>query len=357
MSDERIGVGIIGCGDIAGSYAADLKRYPELDFVGAADIVPERAEAYAKEHEIAAFKSVESLLADPRVKLVINLTTLQAHTDVITQCLQAGKHTFSEKPLAMTTADAMGLVALAEEKNLRLGCAPSTFLGEAQQTVLKLLRQGKLGTPRVAYADINHGRIETWHPAPASFYAAGPVFDIGAYVLVLLTTAFGPARRVSACGKVLLADRKDLNGNVISVKMPDFVVANVTLADGVLLRMTTNFYVDGLKKQSGIEIHGDEGSVYVDTAYMFNSNVSFATFEKKYEQIPCVSEPFDGVEWGRGVRDMATAIREGTPHRATGKQEAHIVEVMCAIHESVATETPVEITSDFDRPAPMDWAV
>ncbi len=112
----------------------------------------------------------EAILADDAVDLVINLTIHNAHVEVIAQCLNAGKHVYSEKPIALTSEEAWKLVALAEEKGRCFGCAPITMLGEAQQTAWKAIRDGLLGTVRVAYVEVNWGRIEAWHPAPVPFY-------------------------------------------------------------------------------------------------------------------------------------------------------------------------------------------
>src|SRR5690606_761425 len=110
-----------------------------------------------------------------------------AHARVTEQCLLAGKHVYSEKPLALDYAAARRLVALAERRGLRLGCAPATFLGEAHQTAWKLVRRGRIGPIRVIYAEANHGRIEWYHPAPEPFFAIGPMWDVGVYPITAIT--------------------------------------------------------------------------------------------------------------------------------------------------------------------------
>src|SRR5207247_2620948 len=130
---------------------------------------------------------------------------------VTTQCLRAAKHVHSEKPLAMTYPEALSLVSLARQQKVRLSCAPFTFMGVAQQTAGRLLREGSLGTVRLIYAEVNAGRIETWHPAPQSFYDVGPLFDVGGYPLAIILSFLGPARRVSAYGQVLSPQRHTLS--------------------------------------------------------------------------------------------------------------------------------------------------
>lgn len=357
MAERKLRIAIVGCGNIAGPYAETLKPYPHIELVGAADIVPQRAWAFTSQYGGKAYASLEELLADETVDLVVNLTIHHAHPMVITQCLNAGKHVFSEKPLALTYTEARDLVSLAEAKGLRLGCAPITFMGEAQQTAWKVIREGRLGSVRVAYAEVNWGRIESWHPNPVPFYAVGPLFDVGVYPLTLLTAIFGPARRVTAFGKVIHPDRTTREGIPFHVDTPDFVVAVVELADGMVVRLTTNFYVGHHGKQKGIEFHGDLGSLYLSSWQDFAAAVEFAQFGEVYEPVPYVKEPYRGTEWGRGVVEMADAIAEGRPSRATGEQAAHVVEILSAIETSFREGRPVSVTSSFTPPAPMEWAL
>lgn len=356
MPNEKIGVAIVGCGNIANPYAKNIATYPEINFVGCADIDPARAEKLAGEYGITAYPSIEALLADPQVDVVVNLTVHHAHKDVTTQCLNAGKHVHSEKPLALTAEDAQELVRLANEKGLRLGCSPFTYMGEAQQTAWKVIREDRLGPVRLAYAEVNWGRIESWHPAPGPFYDVGPLFDVGVYPLTMLTTFFGPARRVRAYGTVLYPDRVTKEGVPFHISTPDFVTAVVELEHGPLVRLTTNFYVGHHNKQTGIELHGDKGSLYLSSWQNFDAKVEHADFGGKYEPVELLREPYSGTEWGRAVQELAQAIQQDRPHRATGAQAAHIVEILTATKRSYETGQPVEIHSNFTAPTPMEWA-
>jgi predicted dehydrogenase len=355
MAKKRLGVGIIGCGDIAGAYVRDLVSYPQIELIGMADLEFQRARNLAAECGCRAYPSNEELLADDAVELVVNLTIHHAHTEVVTQCLEAGKHVHSEKPLSLTYEEAEGLVQLAKQKGLRLGCSPCTFMGEAQQTAWKQIREGRLGTVRLAYAEVNHGRIESWHPNPSPFYEVGVLFDVGVYPLTVLTAMFGPARKVSAYGRVIYPDRVTKEGVPFHIETPDCIVSAVELENGTLVRLTMNFYVGHHGKQAGIEFHGDLGSLYLSSWQRFDAAVEFAEFGQSYEPVPLVKEPYEGTEWGRAVLDMAEAIKGGRPHRATGEQAAHVVEVLCAIAESVETGQSVEVRSGFAPPDLMDW--
>ncbi len=357
-STSAINVGIIGCGNIAGPYADDLPSYEEINFIGVADIDPERAYAFAEKHGTKAYSSVDELLADPAIQLVANLTTQHSHKPVTTACLHAGKHVWSEKPLAMSYEDAVGLLDLARERGLRIGSSPFTLMGEAEQTAWKWLREGQLGTVRVIYAEVNWGRVETWHPEPHSFYAAGPLYDVGVYPLAIVTAIYGPARRVAAYGRVVYPERTTQQGSVFQVETPDYIVASIELEGGLVVRLTSDFYVSNIStKQTGIEFHGDAGSLHLAGWHIFNSKVFFAPWDKPFEEVPLVKTPHKGVPWGRGVWEMVCAMREGRPHRFTGEHAAHVTEILGATAESVLTGRPVEIVSTFVRPTPLEWAM
>jgi predicted dehydrogenase len=356
MTTTPLRVAIVGTGNIAGPYARTIKPYAELEFMGATDIDLSRASALVEQYGGRVYADLDEMLADPNIDLIINLTIHHAHPAVITKCLNAGKHVHSEKPLALTYEEAKALVELAEAKGLRLSCSPITFMGEAQQTTWKAIRDGKLGAVRVVYCEVNWGRIESWHPNPGPFYEVGALFDVGVYPLTLVTTFFGPARKVTAFGTVLHPDRVTKENVPFHIDTPDWVVAAVELENGTVVRLTTNFYVGNHSKQKGLEFHGDIGSLFLGSFQDFHAPVEYAEFRGTYEAVPYVKEPFQGVEWGRCVVEIAEAMAEGRPQRATGAQAAHVVEILCAIQKSYSEGRPVEVTSNFPPPWPMEWA-
>ena len=356
MPEKKLRIAIVGCGNIAGPYVKTIKPYQNLEIVGYTDVIPERAQEFATRYGGKVYPSLKDVLADESVDVVVNLTIHHAHPAVIGECLKAGKHVYSEKPLALTYSEARGLVELAAAKGLRLGCAPMTFMGEAQQTAWKVIREGRLGTVRLVYAEVNHGRIEVWHPNPEPFYKVGALFDVGVYPLTLATTFFGPARRVTSFGKVLYADRVTKEGRPFHIDTPDWVVAAIEFASGPVLRLTTTFYV-GPTRQRGLEFHGDLGTLWLGCFQEFSAPVQFAKFGGNFEAVPYVREPYKGIEWGRALVEMGEAIAEGRPQRVTGAQAAHVVEILCAIQTSFTEGHPVEVTSDFAQPAPMEWAL
>jgi predicted dehydrogenase len=358
-----LGVAIVGCGNISRGYAQTMGiQSGTVRLVGAFDVARERAETLISEFgggrrgRGRAYESLDELLADPQVEAVINLTTYQHHVEITSRCLEAGKHVHSEKPIARDPAEAQQLVALAKRKGVRLSAAPTTFLGEAQQTAAKVLREGTLGQIRVVYAEMNHGRIESWHPAPKSFYTIGPLFDVGVYPVTILTAFLGPVARVSGVGKMLWPERQDQSGKVFHVESPDWGCGILEFESGVIGRLTCSFYV-GPSKQHGIEFHGDRASMFLSTTLWSNGSVQVCPFgQSEWTEVPLVAKPYEGIEWARGVCELADAVREGRPQRATGEQAAHVVEIIAGMMESARTGAPVPITSRFTPPQPVEWA-
>lgn len=356
MSTAKIRVAIVGCGNIATRYAERILTYSQCELAGFSDLDPARAQELGRRFGRPAYASLTEVLADPAVDLVVNLTIHHAHYDVVKQCLLAGKHVHSEKPLALSYRDAKELVELAAARGLRLSCAPITYMGEAQQTAWRLLRQGKAGQVRLAYAEINHGRIEAWHPNPEPFYAVGVLWDVGVYPLTLLTTMFGPVRKVTAAGKVVYPDRVTKEGRAFSITTPDFVVAVLEFAEGLTARFTANFYVRGGKQGGSLEFTGDLGSVYLGDFQQFHAPVEFAPYGGTYTPVPPLRPAFEGVEFARAVEEMAAAMLAGRPQPSTGAQAAHIVEILEAIDTSMRQGGAVAVASNFTAPSPMAWA-
>ena len=356
---EPLGIGIVGTGNIAGGYARDILTHPEIHLVAATDLDPARSHAFAQEHGCRAHATVEDLLGDPAVDIVVNLTVHHAHYEVTRRALEADRHVYSEKPLALRSSEARELVELAVTRGLRLGCSPSTILGEAQQTAAAWIRAGRLGPVRAIYADVSWGRIETWHPAPAPFYEVGAMVDVAVYPLTLATAMIGPARSVRAWGWELSPDRVTLDGARFRIGSPDFIVATVELEGGAVLRLTASFYVGRPAKEHGaIEFHGDAGSLALGSFQEFDATVEAGRYGGTYLPIPYVRPPFEGTAWARGLADMASAIDEDRPHRAGADQAAHVVDILEAAATSMAADgRAVEVDSTFTPPEAMPWAV
>jgi predicted dehydrogenase len=346
---------LVGAGNIAARYAEAIGREDSLELAGATDVLPGRAEALVAAHGGVAYDSLADLLADERVDTVVNLTAPQAHAEVTEAALLAGKHVHTEKPLALRHAEARELVELSGRLGLRLSSAPATLLGEAQQTLWKLVREGSVGRVRVVYAEANWDRLERWHPDPRTLYAVGPLVDVGIYPLAILTAMFGPVRRVQAYGATVEPERTLRDGTAFTPEAPDLVVAVLEHEDSTVTRLTASFYV-GPCRQRGLELHGDGGSLWLPTWAEANSRVLRQERGGNYAPLALVREPFDGIDWGRALVDLAQALEEERPHRSTGEHGAHLVEVLEAAAAASKRGLPVEVESDFPQPEPMEWA-
>ena len=353
-----LGLGIVGTGNIAGAYARDILTHPQIRLAAATDVDAGRAAAFGAEYGCPILDSLDGLLADPSVDIVVNLTVHHVHYGVTKRALEAGRHVYSEKPVALRSSEAHELVGLAASRGLRLGCSPSTFLGEAQQTAAALVRDGRLGPVRAVYAEVNWGRIETWHPAPVPFFDVGVMFDVGVYPLTLVTSMLGPARSVRAWGWDLKPDRTTLDGTPFRIGSSDLIVAAVELDGGTVLRLTCSFYVGRPAKLPGsIEFHGDDASLALGSFQEFDAPVEIGSYGENYVPMPPVREPYHGTAWARGVAEMADAIAEGRPHRASAEQAAHVVEILEGATASIADGgRRVDITTSFSPPPLMPWA-
>jgi predicted dehydrogenase len=347
---EPLRIVVVGCGYISGPYGRTMSGYQELEIVGATDVDTSLAAGFAECFGGVAYPSLGDVLADPAVDAIVNLTSHGVHAEITTAALRAGKHVHSEKPMASSYEEARALVEMAEANGVRLSSSPITFMGDAQETAWRLLASGAIGTVRVAYAEVNWGRIETWHPRPEPFYSVGPLVDVGIYPLTILTAIFGPARRVSAFAATLLPDRLTLEGAPFSSAAPDYGVASIELASGVVARLTTTFYVAQHSKQSGIEFHGDEGSLHLSSWQDFDAAVELAPYRGEYEAV-AIPSPFAGIDWGKAVAELAAAVAGTAPQRATGAHAAHVIEILDAIATSAAEGRQVSLCSTFEPPA------
>jgi predicted dehydrogenase len=355
---EPLRVAVVGCGDISQGYGTSLKTRPDrIEIAGAFDLDPDRARAFVKEYGGRVYDDLKSVIADPDVEAVVNLTSHLAHAEVSAAALSAGKHVHSEKPLAATREDGKHLLDLAEKHSVRLSCSPFTFLGEAQETARKALQDGMIGKPLMAYAEMNWARIELWHPNPEGFYqaGAGPMLDVGVYALTVLTTILGPVTRVLGDAAILLPERTigrgPHAGKTFRVTTPDQITGFLTFASGARARITASFL--GYSRQGGVEFHGEKGSLILGGSHNFDAKVDILTLPgNQWRSVPYVAEPFHGVEWGRALFELAESIRTGAPQRCTGQQAYHVLDICLSILDSAEQGCAVSVESTFSPPPP-----
>ncbi|WP_053202466.1 Gfo/Idh/MocA family protein [Jiangella muralis] len=355
MTAAPVGVAIVGAGVISGQYLTNLARCPDVAVVAVADLDGARAAAVAAEHRVPLSGDLDSILARDDVEIVVNLTIPAAHRDVSRAALAAGKHVFSEKPLAMTMTDAEAILADAGRRGLRVGCAPDTVLGAGIQSAARAVAAGVIGTPVAATTAMQTPGPEHSHPRPEFLYrpGAGPLFDMGPYYLTTLVTLLGPARRVAAVARQGRAERVVGTGpdagTVFRVEVPTHVNALIDFADGPSAASTFSF--DSSVRRTVIEIAGTEGTLSVPDPNTFEGPVRvLSTGADRWRDLPVT-----GTALGRGlgVVDMARSIRTGRPHRASGDLALHVLELMTAIAESCDDGRFVSLKSTVERPRPI----
>ena len=358
MSLKKVNVGIIGTGNISGIYLEMGKTFEILNIAAVADLIPERARAQAEKYGVPRVCSVAEMLADPSIEIIINLTIPNAHGEVALAALDAGKSVYNEKPLAITRADGMRMLALAKEKNLRVGGAPDTFLGGGLQTCRKLIDDGWIGQPVAATAFmLCHGH-ESWHPAPEFYYkiGGGPMFDMGPYYLTALISLMGPVRRVTGSARITFPTRtitsQPLNGTVITVDTPTHVAGVLDFQNGAIATIVTSFDV-WAHNMPCIEIYGTHGSLSVPDPNGFGGPVKVRRpGMDNWSEIP-LSHGYARNSRSIGVADMAYALRTGRAARANGELCYHVLDIMHAVHDASREGKHVELASTCAQPAPL----
>jgi predicted dehydrogenase len=352
-----LSVGVVGVGTISRQYFEHFPQLPNLRLAAVADLDIDRASAVADEQGVRAL-TVDALLADSEIDAVLNLTIPQAHAEVALRALDAGKHVYGEKPLALSTAEAAPVLERAAALGLRIGSAPDTVLGTGIQTARALLDDGRIGDPvgaSVAWSAPGH---ELWHAAPAFYYqpGGGPLFDMGPYYLTSLVTFFGPVVRVSGATTRSGRERTVATGPFAGTRIPVDVDTHVTAilehASGVVSTVTVSFEVWATRVPK-FEVYGTAGTLAVPDPNMFSEQVQYATADdREFREAP-VAAGYAEAGRGYGLADMARAIETDRPHRASGELAFHVLEIMEAVTRAGATHTVVELVSSAVRPDPI----
>jgi len=359
MELEPVGIGIVGCGNISDVYLKVAKKFPVLRTVAVADVDKDRARAKAKDYDVPVVCGPRTILKRDDVDLILNLTPPNAHAKISLAALRAGKHVYTEKPIAVKQNDGKKILDLAREKGLRVGCAPDTVLGGGIQTCRKLLDDGAIGRPIAAAAFMMSHGPERWHPDPDFFYqpGAGPMFDMGPYYLTTLTMLLGPVRRVESMAKVMISPRAvgsgPKAGDRIEVNTPDHITGLMEFEAGPVGTITTTFACWG-SQVPRIEIYGTEGTLGVPDPNTFRGPAKLLKARtREWQEVPLTHGYTPENNRSVGVADMATAIRTGRAHRCTGVQANHVLEIMHAFLKAARSGRRREVNSTFDRPAPL----
>ena len=388
IMSRKVGLGVIGCGTIADVYLTNLtQHFEQVEVIAVADLYVEKAKQAAEKFGISKGCTVEELLADPAVQIVLDLTIPGAHYSVNKQILEAGKHAYCEKPLALKFEEAEELLKIAAEKGLMCVSAPDTFLGAGIQESKSILDSGKIGKPVAFSANMTCAGHELWHPNPGFYYknGGGPMFDMGPYYLTALVYLLGPIRQIS-CFITSGRPVRNILGTDTPTEVPTTYTAIAEFVCGAIGTMTMSFDTWDTSLPC-LEIYGTKGSLYCPDPDSFNGPVTVYDGSRLKGIVDAVTEPHPAkiiamvtnqgsckeqaeMEFpenpehranmrGLGVADMAQSIIDGRESRMSAEISLHVVEALNAFETSANTGTPymMKTTCCSTQPMGKDWAL
>jgi predicted dehydrogenase len=374
---------IVGCGYVADFYAATCVNHPNIELVAVFDRVPERMRAFACQYQAHCYNSLDELLEDPNIELVANLTNPTSHYEVSRAALKAGKHVYSEKPLALDLDEATALVEYAEKRDLLLASAPCSILGETAQTIWRALRENLIGTPRLVYAELDDGNVpemnySKWISQSGALWPAKDEFEVGCtlehagYYLTWLTAFFGPVRRMTAFSHNVQPDK----GISLDICTPDYATAGFEFQSGVFARLTCSIFAP---HDHRLRIFGDKGRIETESAWSFGGDIHATLQHSQSERaerhpklakllgfgprrLPLVrkadfvSGGYNRMDFCRGIAEIADAINEGRAPRLSARWSLHVNELVLAMQDPERYGVSREIGSTFPPMEPMPWS-
>lgn len=362
-------IGIVGCGSISLAYLRNAPLFRGVEISACADINPDASARRAAEFGIRAME-VGALVTDPEVDLVLNLTFPAAHFDISMRALSAGKHVFTEKPLAVRAEDGGTLVSAAASRGVALGSAPDTFLGAAGRLARRLMGEGRIGTPVIGTAFMLGRGMEHWHPDPSFYYqpGAGPVMDMGPYYLTMMVNLLGPVRRVQAVAtsgqsERLITAEGPKRGTRFKVGTPTSLLSLLEFDCGTAVTFGASWDVFRHSNHP-IELHGTEGSLGLPDPDNFGGIVSISHGGATWDETDTSTLLYGAANWPvdapnranyrmLGLADLARAIPEGRAPRASGELALHVLEVMEAILRAGETGTAQVVGGTIAQPAEL----
>ena len=363
---RKLGVGIVGCGNISAAYFSLAPLFKGIKVMACADINPAAAKARAKEFGVRAEATVEDLMKAKDVDIVVNLTVPAVHYAISRQALDAGKHVYSEKPFVLDVKEGLDLKKRADKQGLRVGSAPDTFLGGAHQQARHLVDSGAVGRITGGTCHVMSHGMEHWHPNPDFFFlpGAGPILDLGPYYITNLIQLIGPVKRVTALTSTPSKERTIGNGprlgEKVPVKTPTTIHAIMEFESGAVVTFNASWDV-WQHGHSPMELYGEDGTLHVPDPNFFGGELGLTKQDKPVKKLPKWQHPF-GVPNQKhargmmanyrtaGLADMALAIADGRPHRCSLDMALHAIDVMTGILKSGETGKFVAMRTTCERP-------
>ncbi|MDR3472747.1 MAG: Gfo/Idh/MocA family oxidoreductase [Devosia sp.] len=367
---KTYGVGIMGAGNISAAYLRLAPLFKGLEVRAVADILPEAAKKRSEEFGVRA-QTPDELLKNPEIDVIVNLTIPATHYRVSMDAISAGKHAYSEKPFVLSLEEGQALKKAADERNLRVGSAPDTFLGGAHQQVRSLIDTGKLGRITSGTTHVMSRGMEHWHPNPDFFFqvGAGPILDIGPYYVTDLIQLIGPVKRVTAFTGMAKAERLvtaegPFKGTTIKVGTPTTIHGVLEFHNGAIVTIGASWdvYSHG---HHNIELYGTEGTVYVPDPNFFGGEITITDQSGAKTKVEPWEHPFGKINQDAGganpranyrtagLADMMAAIEAGRPARCGLDVALHAVDVMTSLLKAGASGQVLTLTTSCERPAAL----
>jgi len=352
-------IGLLGYGSIGEIYAENITNvFKEIELAGVCDIVEKRAEKAVAKYGGIKYKSLDEMLNDSQVDIILNLTQPKTHYETNIKIINAGKHVYTEKPLGISYDEGKKQVEAAQTKGVRIGGAPDTFLGAGIQTCRKLIEDGYIGTPIGFTAFVINRGPEAWHPDPEFIFkhGCGPVFDMGPYYLTALVNMLGSIKSVTAQTKTTFDVRtiksKPFFGEKIEVEVPTYANSILNFESGVMGSFFVTYDVHASTLPC-MEIYGTNGTLLVPDPNFFNGPIKlFRPEQGNFTEVPLLFDYPQNYR-GIGIADMAKAIETGREHRANGNLMLHVLETLEGIVLSGKENRTVNIKTSHKKTPPM----
>ena len=366
----KTGIGIIGCGFVADYYMATLYAYPQFEICGVFDIDFERLNIFCSHYDLKACTDANELLNNPEIEVILNLTDPRSHYDVSVACLEAGKHVYSEKPLAMSFSESQELTELAESRGLRISCAPCNALGRSAQTLKQAIEDRTVGAARLVYAQMDDGLVpvmpfKSWYSASGAPWPYRDEFEIGCtlehsgYSLGILISLFGEIASITAFSDCLIQNKLPNEAALEPDDSADMSVGLIKFSNGVVARLTTTIVAE---RDYSVRIYGDRGILHLDNCWNNGASVTYQKYinirrrtllnpikrkvkPKKHVAVNKLQHSKTRMDFLLGVNELVQAIRDNGDAGLLSRRALHINEAAIAISNAGASTGTYQMQS------------
>jgi predicted dehydrogenase len=354
VNNNKIKVAIIGCGSVSGVYLPHLTKSPYVELVSVCDIKPERAKVRAEHFKVPnQYPHIDQLLAGAGFDLMIDLTDMQEHGRLNRQALMAGKHVWSEKPMANTYKEGYELLQLAKKQGVRIWGAPTVVNSPQFAFMARQINEGNLG--KIAAAHAHYGHLgPTWS---AFFYEAGggSMPDLGVYNLTTLSGLLGPVKSVMAMTSILTPIRTVDDKGEIKVETEDNASVLMEHQNGAISHVQCGFnYFDPYGHQGKgqdkptVSIVGNKGSMHLIGYDWMPFGIDMTTIDHEESQ-RLATDPGTYV-WEQGASVICESLVTGKEPLINAEHSLHVLEIIEAARKSNKEDTRIQLESVFPYP-------